>query len=242
VGGHRRGHSGSLRRGPRAQHRSECVAARGDRRRPGPHPARRLRPRLRLPRAGAARERHLLHALGRGAGQERRGSQVRLPGRDMARARAAQKQMSRQYDRALDRATFRLSLVRATQLPEEDRPWLAMLLGMPKREKIDEAAIRQEARHLVRGAVIRRREDAARPANERHTGEARHLGHRSRPAVALSRRRGAQAQAGAARGQSPRQPGVNGHAKRRVSRCSCQRGVNECRGRFGGAQLTARDS
>ncbi len=31
-------------------------------------------------RIGAARERHLLHALGRGAGQERRGSQARLPG------------------------------------------------------------------------------------------------------------------------------------------------------------------
>ena len=61
--------------------------------------------------------------------------------RDMARAQAQQKQMSRQYDRALDRASFRLALVRATQLPEKDRPWLAMLLGMHKREKIDEAAI-----------------------------------------------------------------------------------------------------
>ncbi len=68
----------------------------------------------------------------------------RKPGyqdRDMARARAAQKQMSRQYDRTLDRATFRLSLVRATQLLEKDRPWLAMLLGMAKGETIDEAAI-----------------------------------------------------------------------------------------------------
>jgi hypothetical protein len=68
----------------------------------------------------------------------------RKPGyqdRDMARARAAQKQMSRQYDRALDRASFRLALLRATQLPEKDRPWLAMLLGTPKGEKIDEAAI-----------------------------------------------------------------------------------------------------
>jgi hypothetical protein len=68
----------------------------------------------------------------------------RKPGyqdRDMARAQAAQKQMSRQYDRALDRASFRLALVRATQLTEEERPWLAMLLGMHKGEKIDEAAI-----------------------------------------------------------------------------------------------------
>jgi hypothetical protein len=68
----------------------------------------------------------------------------RKPGfqdRDMPRAQAGQKQMSRQYDRTLDRATFRLALVRATQLPEKDRPWLATLLGMPKGAKIDEAAI-----------------------------------------------------------------------------------------------------
>jgi hypothetical protein len=68
----------------------------------------------------------------------------RKPGfqdRDMPRAQAAQKQMSRQYDRTLDRAMFRLALVRATQLPEKDRPWLATLLGMPKGAKIDEAAI-----------------------------------------------------------------------------------------------------
>jgi hypothetical protein len=68
----------------------------------------------------------------------------RKPGyqdRDMARAQAAQKQLSRQYDRTLDRASFRLALVRATQLPERDRPWLAMLLGTPMGERIDEAQI-----------------------------------------------------------------------------------------------------
>jgi hypothetical protein len=59
----------------------------------------------------------------------------------MARAQAAQKQLSRQYDRALDRASFRLALVRASQLPGRDRPWLAALLGTPKGEKIDEARI-----------------------------------------------------------------------------------------------------
>ncbi|HEX8791981.1 MAG TPA: S46 family peptidase [Polyangiaceae bacterium] len=68
----------------------------------------------------------------------------RKPGyqdRDMPRAQAAQKQMTRQYDRTLDRATFRLALVRGALLPEKDRPWLATLLGMPKGAKIDEAAI-----------------------------------------------------------------------------------------------------
>ncbi len=68
----------------------------------------------------------------------------RKPGyqdRDMPRAQAGQKQMSRQYDRTLDRANFRLALVRALQLPEKDRPWLATLLGVPRGAKIDEAAI-----------------------------------------------------------------------------------------------------
>lgn len=68
----------------------------------------------------------------------------RKPGfqdRDMPRAQASQKQMTRQYDRTLDRASFRLALVRGALLPEKDRPWLAALLGMPKGAKIDEAAI-----------------------------------------------------------------------------------------------------
>jgi hypothetical protein len=71
----------------------------------------------------------------------------RKPGyqdRDMTRAQAAQKQLSRQYDRALDRDTFRLSLLRATKLPEKDRPWLAMLLGTARGEKIDEARIERK--------------------------------------------------------------------------------------------------
>jgi hypothetical protein len=68
----------------------------------------------------------------------------RKPGfqdRDMPRATAAQKQLSRQYDRTLDRATFRLSLLRAARLPEKERPWLATLLGAPKSAKIDEAFV-----------------------------------------------------------------------------------------------------
>jgi hypothetical protein len=68
----------------------------------------------------------------------------RKPGyqdRDMPRAMAGQKQFARTYDRTLDRADFRLSLVRALQLPEADRPWLATLLGTKKGQKIDEAFI-----------------------------------------------------------------------------------------------------
>jgi hypothetical protein len=68
----------------------------------------------------------------------------RKPGyqdRDMPRALAGQKQFAKQYDRTLDRANFRLALVRALQLPDADRPWLATLLDAKKGAKIDEAFI-----------------------------------------------------------------------------------------------------
>jgi len=68
----------------------------------------------------------------------------RKPGfqdRDMPHAIAGQKQLGKQYDRTLDRANFRLALVRAIQLPEADRPWLAQLLDTRKGQPIDEALI-----------------------------------------------------------------------------------------------------
>jgi hypothetical protein len=67
----------------------------------------------------------------------------RKPGfqdRDMPRALAGQKQFAKSYDRTLDRAAFRLALVRALQLPEKERPWLATLLSSGGK-KIDEALI-----------------------------------------------------------------------------------------------------
>ena len=68
----------------------------------------------------------------------------RKPGyqqRDMARATAGQKQFAKQYDAVLDRGGFKLSLMRALQLDEADRPWLATLLGVKKGTKVDEALI-----------------------------------------------------------------------------------------------------
>ncbi len=68
----------------------------------------------------------------------------RKPGyqeRDMSRAMAGQKQFVKSYDRTLDRAEFRLALVRALQVPEADRPWLVTLLDAKKGQKIDEALI-----------------------------------------------------------------------------------------------------
>jgi hypothetical protein len=68
----------------------------------------------------------------------------RKPGfqdRDMPRAIASQKQLAKQFDRTLDRAGFRLALVRALQLPDAERPWLATLLDAKKGAKLDEALI-----------------------------------------------------------------------------------------------------
>ena len=61
--------------------------------------------------------------------------------RDLEQARGAQKQLTRVFDRVLDRAFCRLGLVRALQLPEADRPWLRVLLDAKPRAKLDEALI-----------------------------------------------------------------------------------------------------
>jgi hypothetical protein len=68
----------------------------------------------------------------------------RKPGyqeRDLTPATSGVKQMTKQFDATLDRAQFRLALVRALALPETERPWLASLLGVGARQKIDEALI-----------------------------------------------------------------------------------------------------
>ncbi|HUQ03113.1 MAG TPA: S46 family peptidase [Kofleriaceae bacterium] len=68
----------------------------------------------------------------------------RKPGyqdRDLPRIEGGQKQFTRQFDATLDRAMFRLALVRAMALPEADRPWLNTIVGVKKGGTIDEAAI-----------------------------------------------------------------------------------------------------
>jgi hypothetical protein len=61
--------------------------------------------------------------------------------RDLMPALAGIKQLGRSYDRTLDREGLRLTLVRALQLPEADRPWLAVLLDAKRGVKLDEAQI-----------------------------------------------------------------------------------------------------
>jgi hypothetical protein len=83
-------------------------------------------------------------SLNRWAEERTKKDADRKPGyqdRDMPRAIAGQKQFVKQHDRSLDRANFRLGLVRALQLKESERPWLATLLGAKAGQKIDEAFI-----------------------------------------------------------------------------------------------------
>jgi len=82
--------------------------------------------------------------LTRWADERTKKNEDRKPGfqdRDLRPVLGGQKQFVRTYDRTLDRANFRLGLVRALQLPEADRPWLATLLEVKKGVKIDEALI-----------------------------------------------------------------------------------------------------
>jgi hypothetical protein len=67
----------------------------------------------------------------------------RKPGyqdRDLRPAMSSAKRLEKGYDATLDRAIFRLALVRAMQLPESERPWLALMLDS-KKKPITEALI-----------------------------------------------------------------------------------------------------
>lgn len=61
--------------------------------------------------------------------------------RDLPYAQASAKGFEKQFDRTLDRAGFKLALIRAAGRPEADRPWLVTLLGVKKGTKVDEALI-----------------------------------------------------------------------------------------------------
>jgi hypothetical protein len=61
--------------------------------------------------------------------------------RDLPRALAGQKQLTKAYDRALDRGGLRLAVVRALRLDEAQRGWLATLLGAKPGQKVDEALV-----------------------------------------------------------------------------------------------------
>ena len=83
-------------------------------------------------------------SLTRWAEERAKSDADRKPGyqdRDMRRASAFQKQFLKSYDRTLDRASFRLALVRATRRPEAERPWLATLLDTRSGTPIDQAVI-----------------------------------------------------------------------------------------------------
>ncbi len=61
--------------------------------------------------------------------------------RDLPDRISAQQELGAQYDPVIDRAFFRIALVRALKLPEVERPWLALIIGGKKGAPIDAAAI-----------------------------------------------------------------------------------------------------
>ncbi|HLL21308.1 MAG TPA: S46 family peptidase [Kofleriaceae bacterium] len=61
--------------------------------------------------------------------------------RDLRPATSQHKQMTRQFDATLDRAMFRMLLVRALALPPAERAWVAPLLGVKATQPIDAALI-----------------------------------------------------------------------------------------------------
>jgi hypothetical protein len=61
--------------------------------------------------------------------------------RDLPDRIEAQKELTSQFDPAIDRVFFRIALVRALKLPEVERPWLATIVGTKPGQPIDEAAI-----------------------------------------------------------------------------------------------------
>ncbi len=81
----------------------------------------------------------------------------RKPGyqeRDLPRQKASQKQFARQFDATLDRTFFRMSLLRAAELPEAERPWLATIVGTKKGAKIGAAEIDAALDRLYKGTKL----------------------------------------------------------------------------------------
>lgn len=102
---------------------------------------------------------HLTNAVAfvRLAEERQKPDAERKPGyqeRDMPRLTGAQKQLTRTFDATLDRALFRLVLVRALALPEAERPWLRTALGLKPRAPLDEAAIDRALDALYGGTQL----------------------------------------------------------------------------------------
>jgi hypothetical protein len=64
------------------------------------------------------------------------------------------KQLAKQFDETIERTLLKMGLVRATKLPEEQRPWLATLLGTKKGEAIDEALIDRRIEEWYSGTKL----------------------------------------------------------------------------------------
>jgi hypothetical protein len=96
-------------------------------------------------------------SLVRWAEERPKADAARKPGyqdRDMPKTIAAAQAFERGYNRALDRALFKLSLTRALDLPEADRPWLATMLGAKNGQPVDAALIDKALDKLYAGTKL----------------------------------------------------------------------------------------
>jgi len=86
----------------------------------------------------------IAHELVRNAEERPKPDAARAPGyqdRDRADQLAEAKGFAADYDPVIDRAFWRLSLVRALQLPPAERPWLATIVGAKPGQVVDEPLI-----------------------------------------------------------------------------------------------------
>ena len=136
--------------------------------------ARRLRPRRRVQRLAAARGRARADAVGRRAARSPTPSASRATSSATCSPRSRRTSSSPSSSTAmLDRALFRLALVRALELPPAERTWLPVLLGARPTQRLDAAFIDKTLDAWYRATKLDRRAAPARAAAERHAGAAR---------------------------------------------------------------------
>lgn len=96
------------------------------------------------------------HVLVRNAEERPRPDAAREPGfqdRDQADLLAEQKGFADDYDPVIDRAFWRLALVRALALPPAERPWLNVLVGAKPGAAVDEKGIDRALDRLYRSKL-----------------------------------------------------------------------------------------
>ncbi len=98
----------------------------------------------------------IAHMLVRNAEERPKPDADREPGfqdRDLTDRLAGQQAFASDYDPVIDRAFFRLNLLRAAALPEAERPWLATILGTKRGQAIDGKVVDRALDRLYRSKL-----------------------------------------------------------------------------------------